>query len=126
MPPKRKEDRAGQDVPTTREEAGTDAREAFLAEPPMSEPADVSAPATDTTPPPTAPPAARRRKRSASQTDVLAAVKRAARARQRCEERTLVALQEAVRAAKPHHSLREIAEVAGVSYDTIDRWTKPE
>lgn len=51
----------------------------------------------------------------------LRAVGKAARARARAEE----TLQETVRAARASDfSLREIAKVAGVSYDTVNRWTK--
>lgn len=108
MPAERKADRAGQSPRLSR---------GFLAEETVEPDEPAAAPA----------PAASTRKRSASTTSaVLANVKRAARARARCEERTLTALQEAVREARPHHSLREIAEAAGVSYDTVDRWTKPD
>lgn len=56
---------------------------------------------------------------------LLEAVKKAARARSRSEERTLAALQGAVREARAAGlSLREIESVAGVSRDTVDRWTK--
>ena len=110
MPAERKADRAGQSPRLSR---GFHAEETVEPDEPAAAPA----------------PAASTRKRSVSApatSDVLATVKRAARARARCEERTLTALQEAVREARPHHSLREIAEAAGVSYDTVDRWTKPD
>lgn len=52
---------------------------------------------------------------------LLEAVKRAGRSRARADERLI----EACREARPHHSLREIADAAGVGHDTVDRWTKP-
>lgn len=100
MPPKRETDRAGQ---ASQPGGGAPVADDVL-------PAAVPAPSASTP----------RRPASRAKPDMLGPVRRAAKSRVRADER----LQDACRDARPHHSLRDIAEAAGVSYDTVDRWTK--
>ena len=63
------------------------------------------------------------------QPDFLAAVKKAGdlyARRQKATAEAMAALQEAAKAARleGEFSLRKVAAAAGVSYDTVDRWTK--
>lgn len=71
---------------------------------------------------------AKPQKLSESNGDILERVQKAARARKRYSKQVDAATRElqvaVVEAREAGGSLREIAKVAGVSYDTIDRWTK--
>jgi hypothetical protein len=139
MPAERKADRAGQAsrpvsaAARAEIEALADELDDLEPAPPLpgvaaAEAAEALSDLAAAGPPPPTPAASAPRLPASQDGDLLAAVKKAGRSRARADRRashTLTVLQEAVREARPHHSLREIAAAAGVSHWTVDEWTKP-